>query len=324
MSALGEHRTAGEIRLGAGLSVAALRARAVEWDLAVTEAEGLMTVQLWGGEITLGLTTAQGARLVIRAPERRLVQTIRDAVVEVLSADGVEIAWDHVETGALAPGLSLVRVVAVTERSPGFLRVRVAGPDVARFATGGLHFRLLLSPAGRAPVWPRIAANGRTQWPEGADALHRPVYTTVAQADDWLEFDIFRHAGSPTCDWAETRPIGQEVGIMGPGGGWCPEGARLALFGDETALPAISRMLVLSKGRVTAHLRVAADDLGDLAQDARVTRVPDLLAALETAAIDPGTQVWFAGQEDQARAARAFLTGKGWGKRDFTAVAYWS
>lgn len=323
MSALGEHRTAGEIRLGAGASVAALRARAVEWDLAVSEGDGLMTVQLWGGEITLGLTP-QGARLVIRAPEKRLVQTIRDAVVEVLSADGVEIAWDHVETGALAPGLSLVRVVSVSDRSPGFLRVRVAGPDVARFAHGGLHFRLLLPPAGRAAVWPRIAANGRTQWPEGADALHRPVYTTVAQAEDWMEFDIFRHTGSPTCDWAEARPIGQEVGIMGPGGGWCPEAARLALFGDETALPAIMRMLALSKGQVTAHLRVAPEDLGDLAGDTRVSLVPDLLAALEAADLAPGTQVWFAGHENEARAARVFLTEKGWGKRDFTAAAYWS
>ena len=130
------------------------------------------------------------------------------------------------------------------------------------------------------------AANGRTRWPEGADALHRPVYTVAAQQDDWLDFDIFRHDGSPTCDWAEAARPGDTVGVIGPGGGWCPEAPRLWLFGDETALPAIARMLDLARGEVRAHLRCAPEDPGPLADDPRVTACPDLLAQLAT--IDPG------------------------------------
>ncbi|MFT4149317.1 MAG: siderophore-interacting protein [Paracoccaceae bacterium] len=311
--------TTGHIRQGAGAAIAALRARAVEWELEAAETGGTLILPLWGGELRADPADS-GLRLTIRAPERRLVQVIRDAASELLAGEGIAVVWDAVETGALAPGLSLMRVAGVTHRSPGFLRVRLRGDEAARFATGGLHFRLLLPPAGRVPVWPRIAATGRTVWPEGADALHRPVYTVAAQDEDWLDFDIWRHAGSPTCDWAETVAQGAEVGIIGPGGGWCPEARQVMLFGDETALPAVARMLDLAPGRVMAHVSVAEHDLCGL----RAERVPDLVAALERAEIAPGTHVWFAAREDQARAARALLTARGLGKKDFTAAAYWS
>lgn len=323
MSALGEYRAAGEIRQGAGAALAALKARAAEWDLELREADGLLTLLLWGGELTCAVSPA-GARLAIRAPERRLVQVIRDALAELLAAEGVAVDWDAVEEGALAPGLALMRVVSVRTRSPGFLRVRLRGDEAARFATGGLHFRLLLPPRGRAPVWPRIAATGRTVWPEGRDALHRPVYTLAGQSGDWLDFDIFRHAGSPTCHWAASTGPGDLVGVIGPGGGWLPEADRLMLFGDATALPAIARMLALTDRPARAVLQLAPEDMGSLAADPRVTRTDDLTAALAAAEIAPGTHVWFAGHEDAARRARAHLAGRGMGKRDFTAAAYWS
>lgn len=331
MSRLRHHRTTGTIAPHSGAAAAALRFRAAAWDVPLTEDAGVLSLWVWGCELRLE-EVADGIRLDLSGGEKRLVDTLRDSATDLMAEAGLTVAWDRVDEGALAPGLSLARVAAVTSRSPGFVRVRLTGSDLARFGHAtGIHFRLLLPPAGRAAVWPRIAATGRSVWPEGEDALHRAVYTVVdsgtAAGEDWLDFDIFHHASSPTCRWAGARPIGQTVGVIGPGGGGCPDAATVSLFGDETALPAIVRTLAASQGQVSATVRCDTADLGALARDPRVTRCDDLMAAFladpASAAPVEGGHVWFAGPADQARAARAHLVARGFGKRDFCAAAYW-
>ena len=313
----------GRIETGAGAAAAVIRARAAEWDAPLVEDDTRLTLHLWGCELRL-IPDNPGARVEITGAERRLVLTLQDSATQMLADEGVTVAWDSVAVGALAPGLALMRVVSARPVTPGYVRVRLTGPEAARFALGSLHFRLLLPPKGRAPVWPRIAESGRAVWPTGDDALHRPVYTVTDQQDDWLEFDIFRHEGSPTCDWADRVEPGAEVGIIGPGGGWCPDARRLDCFGDETALPAIARMLGLAQGSVRAWVRASADDLGPLALDPRVTRCDDLLDALGAIEPDEDCHVWFAARDDLARAARRRLLDRGLPKTAFTAAAYWS
>ena len=317
------HRSTGHISQRAGAAVVALKARAAAWDLPVAEDEQAIAVFPWGCELRL-VADGDGLRVDLGAPDQRMLAVLRDSATELFDEAGLTVRWDHVDAGALAPGLSVMRVVSVTRRSDNFLRVRVSAPDAARFAIGSLHFRLLIAPEDREPVWPRIAPSGRTRWPEGPDALHRPVYTVAAQADDWLDFDVFVHPGSPTCDWALSGPEGSEVGIMGPGGGWCPDARRLHLFGDQTALPAIARMLDLARGDVRAVLRCAPEDLGPLAADDRVMIADDLLAALsELGPLDDDDHVWFAGPAGEARAARRMLQERGVPKTGFMAAAYW-
>lgn len=278
--------------------------------------------EVWGAILTVS-REAGGARLDISAPELRLARILQDHIAGIADEAREAVAWDTVAEGELAPNLVLARVISVRAISPAFLRVRVAGDALGRFASGGLHFRLLLPPAGRTPRWPRTATSGRSVWPDGEDALHRPVYTTVAQAGDWLDFDVFRHAGSPTCDWAAQAAQGEEVGLMGPGGGWCPEGTPLRVFGDETALPAVRRMLSLASGEVRAWVCAAAEDMGELAGDRRVRRVASLLDSLRGVAPPPAGFTWFAASEAEARAARRHLSGLGVPKAAFTAAAYW-
>ncbi|QDA36581.1 siderophore-interacting protein (plasmid) [Paracoccus liaowanqingii] len=325
MSLLASHRRHGVIPRASGAAAAALKARASAWEAPLTETPGVLSLFVWGCELRLTAET-DSARIELLAPEARLIGTLQDSATEIFAEAGLEVAWDRVDEGALAPGLSVMRVAAVIRRSPGFLRIRLQGPEAARFGETSLHFRLLLPPPGRAAVWPRVAASGRTSWPEGADALHRPVYTVAAQQGDCLEFDIFRHAGSPTCDWAMSGVEGSQVAIIGPGGGWCPEGPALSLFGDQTALPAIARMLDLAphlvSGPVRAWIRAAPEDLGALADDPRLTRTDDLLGALAAANLPQG-HVWLAGHAPEARAARQHLLARGWPRRDFTAAAYW-
>lgn len=318
------YRSTGILGSASGAAAAALKARAAEWEIDLIETPDSLALHLWGCELAL-IRDGASARVELSAPERRLIGNLQDTATTLFEEQGLSIRWDNVDEGALAPGLSLMRVVGVAARTPGFLRVRVAGEDAARFGEGSLHFRLLLPPAGRRPHWPRIAASGRTVWPEGPDAPHRAVYTVAAQDGDWVDFDIFRHADSPTCDWADRARPGDPVGLIGPGGGGCPEAGRLWLFGDETALPAIARMLDQARGEVQAVLRAAPEDLAELARDPRVSHCDDLLAALDAAGFDAAQDrhVWFAGPAHEAREARRRLVARGLSRREFTAAAYW-
>ena len=316
-------QTRGQIENHGRRAVEALRQRAAQWDVPFDMRDDWAIFSVWKCEARL---KCEGDLLdiILTAPDRRLLLTLQGSLAELFEDQKLAVIWDDVAEGALAPGLSLMRVRSVHRRSPGFVRVGVEAEDAERFASGGLHFRLLLPPQGRLPVWPRITASSRTVWPDGDDALHKPVYTTVRQAGTVLEFDVFRHAGSPTSDWADSNPIGQTVGIMGPGGGACPAGQPLFLFGDETALPAISRMLSLAEGPVHAFVRAAPEDLCELQDDPRVRRVDDLLAALEALPSNHGGFTWFAAHAEAARKARVLLVGRGLKKQDFTAAAYWT
>lgn len=310
-------------------AAAALRQRAAAWQVPLTEAEGTLSLMLWGCRLRLR-RDAGALRLEISGRERRLVDTLRDSATALMAEAGLSIAWNQVEAGGLAPGLSLARVVSVTRRSPGFLRLRLEGDDLGRFAdAASIHVRLLIPPAGRPPAWPRVAASGRMVWPEGGAAPHRALYTVAAHGRTgrlpWIELDIFRHAHSPTCLWAESRPVGRTVGLLGPGGHGCPDAARIWFFGDEAALPAIARMLAVAPGEAQAMLRTAPADF--LIDDPRARRCNDLVAALrghpELQAPVAGGHVWFAGRVEAARAARAHLLARGWRKQDISCAAYW-
>ncbi|MEE2860085.1 MAG: siderophore-interacting protein [Paracoccus sp. (in: a-proteobacteria)] len=323
MTHLRNYHGTGLIAPASGAAVAALKARAAAWDVPLTETTDGLCLHIWGAELRL-IPDAGALRIDLLAPEDRLIGILRDSATEIMAEAGLQVAWENVQAGALAPGLSLMTVSAVTRPVTGFRRVRLTGPDAGRFGHGGLHFRLLLPPAGRIAVWPRVAATGRTLWPEGSDALHRPVYTVLGYGPDWLEFDIFHHTPSPTCDWVASDPVGQTVGVLGPGGGWCPDAPSLLLMGDQTALPAVARILSLTQGCARAILRCDRDDLGALDADPRVSRCGNLLAALEETEIAADMHVWFAASAPEARAARALLLKRGLPRKQITSAAYWA
>ena len=314
-------------------ALAALRAAAAPYDAPCREVPGGIAVDIWGGEVRLALT-GRAPALAVSAPDMRILFVLQDALGSAFEAAGCPPVWDRVDEGALAPGLSLMRVVSVRQVSPGFRRVRLAGADAARFGAQGLHFRLLLPPAGQVPEWPRIDARGRTRWPEGAAALHRPVYTVRALngGAGWLDFDIFVHEGGGATEWSTSVQPGAKVGVMGPGGGWVPAAGHVTLIGDETALPAIARILSLlpDGAQGSAHVAVAAADLPDLPRPTgmalhRLEGHGALLPALEAVEV-PGADrfVWFAAEKCLAEAARKLLRARGLGKSEMMAAGYWA
>ncbi|WP_245420708.1 MULTISPECIES: siderophore-interacting protein [unclassified Mesorhizobium] len=156
-----------------------------------------------------------------------------------------------------------ISVQSSTRLSPHMQRVRFAGRDLGRFAHGGLHVRLLLPPAGRQPVWPLMGVDGMMVWPSGEDALTVRVYTIRALdvAGGWLDIDFVLHPGTetPAADFALSARAGDVVGMIGPGGGGVPEAQNLLLLGDDTALPAIGRILEEIPPSIRAEVLVEVD-----------------------------------------------------------------
>ncbi|WP_018634165.1 siderophore-interacting protein [Neomegalonema perideroedes] len=318
-------RTTGLARNVKPSAIPGLLAHAEEWGAPATQEETRIRLDLWGA-LACFTPAGEGFGIELSSDDELFLRALQDAIAEAFALHEAEVLWTDVAEGALAPGLALMRVASAGLRSPNFLRLRVEGPEAPRFAAEhGLHFRLLLPPQDRAPIWPRVGPTGRVIWPKGEDRIHAPAYTTTDQGEDWLEFEVFRHEGSPTCAWFEREPLGRTLGILGPNGGLCPEGAPLLLFGDETAIPALSRILRLSaQPEARAWISCAApEDLGDLRRDPRAALSTDLLAALEAVETPKGGHVWFAAHASLARAARAHLLGRGLAKTEFTVAAYW-
>jgi NADPH-dependent ferric siderophore reductase len=120
--------------------------------------------------------------------------------------------------------------------------MRLSKPEL--FDDRAIHFRFLFPPSNtQAPQWPTLAPNGATKWPQGEHALHRPVYTIRAMDEDVATVDIFHHEGGRTWNWAKSVSAGEEVAIIGPGGNGVLDAADMILAADETAFPAMARMI---------------------------------------------------------------------------------
>lgn len=230
---------------------AVMRLRAKEYELTVVEdGPKALTIETEFGQFGVADRAPGGLRLIINADKPDHVHVIRDALVGQLIGAVPEIAdqitWsDTVERDPYPPNLQFTEVVASAPLSAEFRRVtlRLENPDA--FADDeAIHFRILLpEPDNTDPDYPTLAPNGSTRWPKGAKALHRPVYTARHVRGDLIDMDVFEHAGGRTCAWVETVAPGARLAIIGPGGGGLVGQAPVVLAGDETAYPAIARIM---------------------------------------------------------------------------------
>jgi len=132
------------------------------------------------------------------------------------------------------------------------------------------HVRLLFPPEGRVPHWPRQSTSGRLNWPGGDDVLSSRVYTIrwVDERTSTFAVDFVMHhetASGPGVAFAHRARPGATVGLVGPGGGGTPTGKKLLLLGDETALPAIARIVESVAGQATIQAVVEVNDITETA-----------------------------------------------------------
>lgn len=208
---------------------------------------------------------ANGKTLSVRAkaPSEDGLTYVKWGVVhhlnEFMSEAAPAVRWQgHAKTGTVPSFWREMRVVDAFDITPCMRRVILSGRNLAAMAEGGLHVRLFFPPRGRPLKGPVLGEDGCPIWPDGEDKLTTRVYTIrkVDLSRGQVSIDILRHDGdtTPGSTFAVSARAGDVVGMSGPVG---DDGAstkrRLFLFGDETAIPAIDRILRRLPQNAEAH-----------------------------------------------------------------------
>ena len=328
------------------------RARYEEHDLTLREPEhGTLVADMGFAQVTIE-AAHEACRIRIACDDAALLPEFRTGIASLLASFDPALpplGWSGAAaTGALPPTFAAGRVVDCRPLGRSWWRMSVGlAPDgFARFSSETHWHVRLLRPArpDRRPVWPWLTERGTIAWPEGRDRLIDRVFTLRAcdAATGTVVFDIFRHPGAPTSDWAATNPVGRTVGLMGPGakaGPYIDGRERLLAGGDETAVPAILRGLeglpVGTGGDVVLLVGDAADRQAVPANGPAIIWLLRSEGATDETLMDalrhryvPGsvdTRFWFAGTKSSAREIRAhFLKAAAFPKDRVHAVGYWS
>lgn len=260
--------------------------------------------------------------------------------------DPFELTWSAPAPRSALAKLCLATVVSTTEVTPRMRRVVFRCKDVTPFLAGDIHVRVVVPPKGREPVWPGLREDGRVSWPEGEDELLVRVYTirAVDAERGELTIDFFQHPEpgivTPGADFARDAMQGDIVAIMGPGGGHVPKAPSILLAGDETALPAIARILAETPAGTSIRAIVEVEDAAEeqplptagtldlrwLHRAGYVVGARDTLATATieaTGTIDQETFVWVACEKGDVRRIRKHLKGKGHDRKKMYVAYYW-
>lgn len=253
----------------------------------------------------------------------------------------LDITWTgHGEVGVLPPYFREMRVVSAQDVTPAMRRVVLRGPNLDRFARDGIHVRLLFPPKGRTPAWPLLGDDGCPRWPEGEDKLVTRVYTVRSLDPERGEMavDILRHDGdaTPGSAFAVGAQPGDIVGVIGPVGEGVPKARSMILLGDETAIPAIARILSAMDETATAraYIEVAGpQEEQPLPAGPNVsvewvmrgeTTLAEIAQRLTPDDLEPGTYLWAACEFADFKAIRRHCRAVLGLKRDRHSVtAYW-
>jgi len=221
---------------------------------------------------------------------------------------------EPVRTRRPPPPWRPVEVVASQRLTPRLMRVTLAG-DLAGIVPEqpAASIRLLIPRPGgplEIPVW-----NGNEfLFADGTRPVIRtltPLRTTSTSVD----VEVVLHGEGPAAAWA--ADASGVVALSGPGRGYeIDEGASLCrIFGDESALPAISELVERITAPVDVHVEIASPDarLGLPVtvtwHDLPASAVPGdtLVAAVAAASYEPGTRVWAAGEAAAMQRIRRHL-----------------
>lgn len=318
-----------------------LMAAPVWQDRGRVEPDGTLHVTFGIGQMRVYPCKGQ-SELAIDCEDEAGLQALRDFITAEAEESGVTPEWREHHLVGHPANLCIATLDRIEQISPAYRRLWLRGAGLSRLMSGGMHFRLLLGPEGAG--WPRRDTAGLTVWPGGSQAWHRPVYTVRALEgvgeETRIAVDIFLHDGGRVTEWSARVQPGASVGLMGPSGGDAPQGSGapapwFGLFGDETALPAMARILAELPRDATglAVVQVPADadrqalmapagvQVEWLLRDGDSACLLDRLTATDVP--DRNRFVYFAASNLEAAEARKLLAGRGLDKREFWAQAYW-
>jgi NADPH-dependent ferric siderophore reductase len=141
--------------------------------------------------------------------------------------------------------VDVLTVVSVRDVTPSVRRVVLSGTPSAVTSAGPTVNLLVPRVDDPAPRWPRVAKDGRIVWPQGSHGVALRSYTARRQdaAAGLVEIDFVLHGDGPAAAWAGAAEAGALLGVAGGASLGDRPAGWLLLAGDETALPAISRIL---------------------------------------------------------------------------------
>ncbi|MGW0823676.1 siderophore-interacting protein [Streptomyces sp. NPDC002845] len=258
-----------------------------------------------------------------------------------------------------------LQVVRTTALGPSLVRVTFAGDDLREFRSDGRDQSLSLflpHPGQPEPVVPLELGDdwwkGWRELPDDVRAVMRS-YTLRALRQDTdgrtveIDIDFVLHGvepdattpAGPASRWAFRAAAGDRVLLLGPAVAdnrairfRMPEDADLVvIWGDETALPAVSAILETLPTGIRARVWLDVHHAGDVQEpateaDAEVTWLvrdegsPMALDAIREAQFPDAERpyVWIAGESGRVKELRRHLVReRGIDKRRVTFVGYW-
>jgi NADPH-dependent ferric siderophore reductase len=239
--------------------------------------------------------------------------------------------------------VDVLTVVGVSDVTPSVRRVVLSGSPEAVAAAGPTVNLLVPRVGDTAPRWPRIQRDGRIVWPEGSHGVALRSYTARRQDPDAgvVEVDFVLHGDGPAASWATAAAPGSLLAVAGAASLAERPARWLLLAGDETALPAISRLLAAARPDTSgvAFLEVAGpEEEQPLDAPAGITvrwlhrggtppgestLLVDAVAALDRPEGDD-VFAWVGAESAAVRAIRADLRGRwGLGRSQHHAIGYW-
>lgn len=193
-----------------------------------------------------------GFKLTAESSEQGGLNRLKHALVGPISfiaaREAPVISWngDHADP-ALPDDLRVLHVATIDDIAPRFRRIVFQGENLERYDRDDqLHCRLIFQQRGVARfLWPMLDHRGHIVWPDDT-VIPTRVYTIRridrSRQQITVDFAIHPNAG-PATQWALNARIGDVVGILGPAANGPKDADFYVLAGDETALPAIARIL---------------------------------------------------------------------------------
>ncbi|MDH2433795.1 siderophore-interacting protein [Pokkaliibacter sp. MBI-7] len=229
--------------------------------------------------------------------------------------------------------------------SPEMLRLTLQGEDLSPFDTlDNLHVRFYVPVDLSLPCqWPGTDAEGRPQMgsPSVKNVTMR-YYTIrridVARGEVDIDFVTHGHAG-PASNFARAARPGDRCAMSGPCGFSVKAADWYLLAGDETALPAIARLLdsLPHHCHGSVHIEVSRPGCEVVMpshpglpvhwyyrMEQGQSDLPQALAGVPFAAIPEQGFIWVAGEYELLRRCQAAaLADRLWPKERLLGVPYW-
>lgn len=309
-------------------------------------AKGVLSCPTPLGMISL-LASDNSIELKIEADTQDKLYILQQEITEYLTSFDTRLEdkfnWNNktYEVGSYPPNLHETTVVSCEKVSPSFYRLVVHATDVHRLAVTAIHCRLMLPAIPSAKVvWPTIDEKGKTIWPKGEDKLHNPVYTirSIDIEQGLIDFDIFIHDGGRTYEWAKTLKKDTKLAMIGPVGSFIPQADWMLLSGDETAIPAIYRILKDGRRNMSGQVLIEIEDESSImpldiptgmtlkwfyrSSDQSSLMLDEILSLRAPA--DTDFYYWFAGEKQTSRQLKEhFKENLKLDKSQFYAASYW-